>query len=279
MSRVARPGRGRIASCTGLLLLAAPALAAEGSPEAAPGPAAPAGVRAVADCIAEHAPRSTMRQRIEMRTTDRVGDERTLDVEGQWKRDARGSKMVLRVSAPADLRGTAFLLIEREDRPDDLFSFLPEIGKSRRISGRSVAGSLFGTDFTYEDVERLQTLASSADTARLDDGEAASRPAFVLESRPAPDAHSQYTRIVSWIDRERCVPLRVDFYRGGDEPAKVLQVPPEKVAREGAAWIAREMTMQDLENETRSRILVQDVEVDVDLSDALFSPSALERRR
>ena len=48
------------------------------------------------------------------------------------------------------------LLLEKKDRMPDQFMYLPELRKVRRVTKRSVAGSMFGTDFSYEDFERFQ---------------------------------------------------------------------------------------------------------------------------
>ena len=209
-----------------------------------------------------------------------MGETRSYDLTGLWKREDDGrSKLVLRISAPPDLRGSAFLMIEREGRSPDIFSYLPEIDKVRRISARGAGGSLFGSDFSYEDVQRIQNLASAANSRLLGEEERAGRPAWKLESQPGPDDVSAYTRIVSWIDRERCVPLAAEFFGEATEPAKRLSVPPAQVVREGDGWVAMELTLQDLAAETQSTLRVKEIELDVELGEKHFSQSALGRRR
>jgi hypothetical protein len=221
-----------------------------------------------------------MRQQIELRTEDRVGEGRTYEVRGEWKKDEDGlSMLLLRVSAPADLRGSAFLMLEREDRDPDLFSYLPELEKVRRITVRSAAGSLFGSDFSYEDVERLQNVASASGSVLRGEEDRDGRPAWRVETTPAPEDGSSYTRILSWVDRERCVPLRVEFYEREGEPAKVLTAPPGQVTREGEGWVPMELRLENLAEGTRSILLVKDVELDVEIPDKNFTQSALRRRR
>jgi hypothetical protein len=240
----------------------------------------PATAESVSKCVGDNAPAKTMRQRVELATLDRIGDARTYDVTGLWKREDDGlSKLVLRISAPPDLRGSAFLMIEREGRSPDLFSYLPELEKVRRISARGAGGSLFGSDFSYEDVQRIQNLAGAANSRLLGEDERAGRPAWKLESQPGPDEVSAYTRIVSWIDRERCVPLAAEFFGEGTDPTKLLSVPPAQVVREGDGWVIMGLTLQDLSAETQSSVRVKEVELDVELGEKHFSESALGRRR
>ena len=169
--------------------------------------------------------------------------------------------------------------VEREGRENDLFSYLPELGRVRRVTTRSASGSLFGSDFSYEDVERLEHLAETGSSRRLADAVIQGRPVYVLEGTPEPDSGSAYSRVVSYVDRERCVPLRIEFYERVGEIRKVLEAPPEKAVKEGSVWIPTEISMEDRHNGTRSVMRVEEIELDVEIPDRTFSQGALERRR
>jgi hypothetical protein len=209
-----------------------------------------------------------------------MGDGRSYDLKGRWKRGEDGlSKVALRVSEPQDLRGTSFLMIEQHGRPPDLFSYLPELEKVRRITMRAAAGQLFGSDFSYEDFQRIQNLARSANSKLRADTQVDGRTAWEIETIPGPEEGSEYTRIVSAIDQERCVPLQVKFYTGAEEPVKLLLVPAAKVHRQGDGWVPMELTMKDLDGDTHSVLIVKDVALDLDISDRDFTQSAMRRRR
>lgn len=242
--------------------------------------ASPATLESIQRCVADNAPARTMRQRIELRTEDRMGDGRRYDVKGEWKKGDNGLSMLLmRVSAPADLRGSAFLMIEREDREPDLFSYLPELEKVRRVTMRSAAGSLFGSDFSYEDMQRLQNVAGSSNAKLLGEAEQEGRASWQVETRPEAEAGSAYSRIVAWVDQERCVPLRVEFYERDDAPVKVLTAPPAEVVKEGAGWVPTELRLENAAQGTRTLLSVKEVELDVELPDKDFTQGALRRRR
>ena len=69
------------------------------------------------------------------------------------------SKVVLKVLEPPDLRDTGVLFIEKKDDPADMFIYLPDLEKVRRVTTRMLSGSLFGSDFTYEDFQQIQGMA------------------------------------------------------------------------------------------------------------------------
>ena len=237
-------------------------------------------IQEISNCVTANAPARTMRQRVDLESTDRAGDGRRYDMTIEWKKGDDGqAKTLMRLTAPPDLRGSAFLMIERENRQPDLFSYLPELERVRRLTVRAAAGSLFGSDFSYEDMRRLQNFADPARSTLLGSEDAQGRPVWRIETKPAPEDASAYVKIVSLIDRERCVPLRSELYKRDGELTKLITVPPSRVVREGKRWVPMEITIEDKGAGTRSALIVKDVEIDIDIPDKRFTQQALRRRR
>ncbi len=94
-----------------------------------------------------------------------------------------------------------------------------------------------------------------------------------------PPGDAGYERIVSFIDVETCVPLKIDFYETGGRLRKVLTADPDSVGPEGPIRLAHSMRIRDLKSEVETEVLVEQVEIDADLSDRLFTPVQLERGR
>ena len=106
---------------------------------------------------------------------------------------------------------------------------------------------MFGTDFSYEDFERLLGMAADASRTRLPDAELEGRPVYVLEGRPAPDSGSAYERVVTFVERERCVALRTESWERAGGLRKLLEADPQQITREGSDWIARSQKLSDLQ--------------------------------
>jgi len=231
-------------------------------------------------CVQQNFPDDSMTQTVKMLMKDRMGVERLLEAEMFWEKDqaTRFSKVLLKFDNPPELRGAAVLVIEKKP-VNDMFMFLPELGKTRRITSQMVSGNMMGTDFTYEDFGRLQGMISNLETERLPDEQFADRTVFVTQSRPVPDTGSDYERIRSLIDQETCVPLRVEFYeKGSEQPVKVLAIEPSKVSKEKTGWIPRELQMEDVAGGTSTRIVIEKLEVSVPIDRKMFSQSELERQ-
>jgi outer membrane lipoprotein-sorting protein len=248
-----------------LLAIAAPAGAAE--------PAAPADVGAVEACLRRNLPQRSSVQSVRFQSKDRTGSTRTLAGTAYWKKGEGGlSRSLIRIDFPPDLRGSAYLLIERADEVD-VFVYLPEYQKVRRITSHALSGSLFGTDFSYEDMRRLRHLFEAAAVERQPDAEWAGRSAHVVVLRPP--AESEYGEVRAWIDTETCVPLELELYARNGSLAKELTVDPSSLAKHGEVWAAHALLLRDLQEQTETRVDLGKLEIDADVPDKLFSERAL----
>lgn len=239
--------------------------------------AAQDGLQEVLDCVRKNAPKTALEQSVELVSADRDGRELSRTAKLFAKRSGDGfGRILLRVEEPADLRGTTFLLTQRRDGTD-LYVYLPELGKVRRVTARQVRGKLLGSDFSYEELERLFGQTSQRGVARLPDAEREGRPVYALEATPAEG--SAYAKITTFVDRKTCVPLEIAFYGKEGAPQKLLTVDPARITREGDVYVSRLVRIRDLAKQTESRMVTHAVRIDPDLSDSMFNPTGLELRK
>ncbi len=247
-------------------------------PATAQQPAAVESVEDVFACVSANAPESTMKQAFELKVHDRGGGVQTLKADRHWKRDAkRRSKILISLSAPPDLRGSSYLMIEGDER-NDMFAYLPELRLVRRVTGRHSAGSVFGSDFSYEDMERLYVVSRSGGSKRLPDESVAGREAWVVETRPTGDTTSAYHKTVTWVDRKTCVALKTVFYEGEDEVRKTLLADVASLEQIDGVWIPRRVRIEDRQTATHTELEVGEIAFDVEIPDRMFTRSSLERR-
>jgi len=67
-----------------------------------------------------------------------------------WHLDALGFVMGIE---PGDSRGTSMLLIENEDRFDDIYLYLPSLGTIRNVASSQRPDALFCIDVSYQDLK------------------------------------------------------------------------------------------------------------------------------
>ena len=138
----------------------------------------------VEDCMRKNLPSETSVQTVTLRKKAPDGSMSETRAKIFWRRGEDGFHQArLLFSDPDDMRGAGLLVLQR-DGANDLFMYLPELKKVRRVTGHMMSGSMFGTDFTYEQIERLQGLAKDAVVKRLPDGKEDSSAVYVLEATP-----------------------------------------------------------------------------------------------
>ena len=182
-------------------------------------------VEDIEDCVERSGPAKSSVQSVTLRSVDEKGAAKESEAKLYWKKFDNGlSRVLIRFSAPLDLRGSALLVIELENDKRDMFMYLPEFKKVKRVTTSMMSNPMFGTDFSYEEFERLYGLTSNLTSRRLEDGRIGDKTVYVVESVPNSEADSAYTRILQYIEQERCIPLKSEFFEGGAEPRKVLSL-------------------------------------------------------
>lgn len=229
----------------------------------------------VEDCMRRNLPAESLVTRFKLIAKDKAGgiDEKAGTL--YWRRKEGLSSIRLLMSQPPDLRGAGILLLERPEA-NDVFLYLPEIKRVRRVTGRTMSGSVFGTDFTYEQLQRVQQMAKDAKVDRTPDDELGGRSVYVLEGRPLDGADSEFERVVSFVDKPTCLPLKMFFYGSGGKLQRELETDRDSITKEKSGFVARRIVARDLRNGTESELLLDRIEVGNPLPERDFSQAALE---
>lgn len=207
------------------------------------------------------------------------GDERK--VLGQYwsEQPAEGARKVIVASSPGGAGTHAAYLFSEGDAIGEAWIWTPEQDAAKRVVTRGAAGEMFGTDVSFEDFARFARINFPGQLRRLDDAAIDGRKVYVVETRPAPDSGSEYSRIVSSLDKELCVVLRREGYdagfEGGAKPRKVLSVDPKDVKREGGFGRATKALLDDRRDGSQTRLELVDLTLDAKLPDAFFTPENL----
>ena len=206
-------------------------------------------------------------------TWRRAGHSITRRAQLTRKQSVQPGKAMVRFLEPADIRRTGVLILERDDRYDDFFVFLPALGKVRRLVSGQRADSFFGTDLCYEDVEPKH--ADDWDVKLLGPSEEAGTPCMVLDIRPKPQHESTYERMESCIEPERAIILRTDFFRRG-HAVKQLRVDVASVHDVAGRHIPFSFRMETPGQRSSTHVGTESYEIRAGIPDQLFTTSNLE---
>jgi len=181
-------------------------------------------------------------------------------------------RSLLRFTSPADIEGTGFLALEDGQGGTEQFLYLPALKRSRRIVAGQKGRSFVNTDFTFEDMERRPVDDSDHTVA----GEEAMGgvECWILESKPKPEAESQYSTVRAWVAKDMLVVLRADFFKKGPEPVKRYTVLQMENVQE--IWTETKVTMEDLETGHKTVLTTSGVKYNTGVEESAFSVKALE---
>ncbi len=206
-----------------------------------------------------------------MRLFDRQDRARERALTVLSKKAPGGDKSLTRFSYPADIAGTAFLVWEHAGAESERFLYLPALARVRRIAAGEAQESFVGSDFTYEDIGGREfddyTYALINDTA--DNG-----TAYTLESR-AKDPSARFPRVVSTIRKDTFVVTHAEIYGKRGDVQKVFHA--GRFERVGKYWTVMAMTMNDVNQKTRTELTVEKAEYDIGLTDDAFTRRELEK--
>ena len=144
------------------------------------------------------------------------------------------------------------------------------------MSSRAAASSLFGTDFSYEDFQRLIGMSGDASKKREPDSKVGDRDVYAIVARPGEESTSAYERVVTFVDKHTCVPLVTESYEPGDRLRKRLVADPAQITAEKGIWVARRQTITDLRDDTQTELRVERIDVDGRIHRKMFAERELE---
>jgi len=167
--------------------------------------------------------------------------------------------------------------MESKGEPPQNFLYTSELRKPKRVSGDGAGGSLFGTDFTYEDLQRFMQLNRPETAQRLSDSDLDGRAVFVVQAVPNDTGKSSYSKVLSYVDKQTCVVLKSESFEAGDRLRKVLTAKPDAMYSENGVTAPTEVEMKDVRDQTRTVVAIEDLEVDGDVDSRSFQISELGR--
>ena len=248
--------------------------------------ALPGGVAAAdltaAGIIAQSAARRTVtnsEQTMVMEIFDKMGRSRVRKIVSRVKDSGGISKSHVEFIEPEDVNGVQFLTVQNPNGKDSQWLYMPASGVLNQISGSSRRGSFMGSDFSFEDLS----------VGQVDDGDhvfqpettievaGKSIPVYVVQSIPKAELKSAYTRILTYIEKDRLMPRKVEFFGKKGKHVKTMTI--LAVQDKGGVLVPMRTRMENLKRGTHTEVRVEEVQVNLPadkLPDHLFTPESLQ---
>ena len=182
------------------------------------------------------------------------------------------SRVVLRFTAPAEVKGVAMLIVNHPDRASDQWMWTPAIERDRRIALQDRSTRFFGTDFSFEDLEERDV--DQYEYASLGEEAIDGAACWKIQSVPKVRKSSQYTRAIVWIRQDTYALARIESYIRDEVVRRLNYTGFQQVQ---GIWTARRLEMTDLRRGSRTQLTLEELQYNVPMVEEEFTLQAIRR--
>jgi hypothetical protein len=218
----------------------------------------------------------SMRADISLSITEKGGTSRFRTISMTTKSYSDGmEKRFIRFIEPSDVRGTAMLVVDNKDTPDEMWIFLPALRKTRRIVSSEKGKSFMSSEFSNADMSSpaLTDFSSKHLQGSGTDNQ------WIIESKPVNEDKADeygYSRKISYISMDKYQILKMEFYNFDNELFKTIGIKSIYPLPDGK-FIIKNMIADNLLTKRKSEITLKNISEGIKIDDSLFSLQNLER--
>jgi len=218
----------------------------------------------------------SMTGKMNLKITEKNGSTRNRTISMTSKSyDGGLEKRLIRFLEPADVRGTAMLIVDNRDIPDEMWIYLPALKKKRRIVTSEKGKSFMSSEFSNADM----TSPTLSDFSYKHITVAGPANQWIIESIPVTDDKADeygFSRRISYIDKDSYQTKKMEFYGFDNRLFKVIEIRDVVLLRDGK-YMIRDMAASNLLNGRKSEIVFSNLSEGTDIDDSFFTLRNLEK--
>lgn len=231
--------------------------------------------------LAFYYPGEDMKARMTMELINKDGAKRTRVMTTLRRDQAEGGnqKYFIYFHEPGDVRRMTFMVWKYPEKEDTRWIYIPALDLIRRIASDDKRSSFVGSDFTYEDISGRDVDSDSH--SLLGEEQFLERDCYLIES--IPKTTTNYTKQLSWIDKENFLPLKEEYYDAQQELYRVFTADEIKNIAEvegnssKAFPTVMRRTMKNVKSGHRTEVSYGSVTYNLGLEDKDFSERRMRR--
>jgi len=223
----------------------------------------------ITDKMEETAPDFTTQKTIsEMILIDKDGNEeiREMIMFSKKEEDDKTSTL-MRFLSPKSVKGITLL---NNNSGEKIHLYMPAFDKPRRIAGSSKQGEFAGTGLSYEDMS-MDYEDKEYEKKLLEETDSE----YKIEIIPSGEDIS-YKKIILVVDKDKFYAKKVEFYDMSENLIKTLEIVQIQID-ENEKITPIEIVFTDIEKNKKTRIVIKEIEYDVELSSDFFSIRTLTK--
>jgi len=211
---------------------------------------------------------STQKTTSEMILVDKDGKEEIREmIMFSQKVENDQKNTLVRFLSPKSVKGVTLLNINDGEK---IYLYMPAYNKPRRIAGSSKGEEFMGTGLSYEDMS-MDYKDKNYEKKLLEETD----NEYIIEVLPSGEDVS-YKKIILTVDKEKFYAKKVEFYKVSENLTKTLEIVQIQID-DNDKITPIELVFTDLEKNQKTKIVIKEMEYNVDLSSDFFSIRTLSK--
>jgi outer membrane lipoprotein-sorting protein len=174
---------------------------------------------------------------------------------------------LVRFLSPKSVKGVTLLNINDGEK---IYLYMPAYNKPRRIAGSSKGEEFMGTGLSYEDMS-MDYKDKDYEKKLLEETD----NEYIIEVLPSGEDVS-YKKIILTVDKEKFYAKKVEFYKVIEDLTKTLEIVQIQID-ENNKITPMELVFTDLVKNQKTKIVIKEMEYNVELSSDFFSIRTLSK--
>jgi hypothetical protein len=184
-------------------------------------------------------------------------------------------KRFIRFIEPSDVRGTAMLVVDNKNSPDEMWIYLPALKKTRRIVSSEKGKSFMSSEFSNADMSS----PTLSDFINIHLNGSGSGDRWIIESKPVNEDKADeygYSKKISYLSIDKYQILKMEFYNFDNELFKIIEI-KSIYPLQDEKFIIRNMVANNVLTSRKSEIILNNITSGLKVDDSWFSLQNLER--
>jgi hypothetical protein len=184
-------------------------------------------------------------------------------------------KRFIKFIEPADVKGTAMLVIDNKNSSDEMWIYMPALRKTRRIISSEKGKSFMSSEFSNADMSS-PTLSDFVNKHLDGSG---SNNQWIIESKPVSNEKADeygYSRKISYISVDKYQISKMEFYNFDNELFKTIEIKSIYPLPNGM-FIIKNMIANNSLTKRRSEIIMSNISEGSKIDDSVFTLQNLEK--
>ena len=174
-------------------------------------------------------------------------------------------------TSPARDKGTRFLKLG-----DEMWMYIPTVERATKIAGHMLRQSMMGSDFSYDDIVENRRLVELYDAELIGTEEIDGKECYVLQLTAKVPETNYYSRKL-WIDKDIHAAVKVELFAKSGKLLREVTITEFKSIRR-YTFPTRIRMVNKLRRETYTELKLEDIELDINIPDRIFTKAYLERK-